>query len=202
MMMPTSAFSSSASFSASSARHHLVIASLLGDVAPDHHAERPSVDHRDAIREIEPQRFARTVRRGKLDDRRMPGHRVAGQALAHLLTQNIEDVLRISQTEFGERPADQLLSRFAEQASQRCIHIGHRAVRQGDEDDEIGRLVEQRVETLQTLDVLAQLRVITLVERALAQADDAGAPGLPIVHFRWLRHRSPERRPRWQTAGW
>ena len=30
-------------------RHHLVVASTLGNIAPDHHPEQPTVDHRDAI---------------------------------------------------------------------------------------------------------------------------------------------------------
>ena len=79
-------------------RHHLVIASALGDVAPDHHPEQPAVDDRDAIREVEPQRLAGTIGRRELDNDRMPGHRVGGHAVTHFLAQDVEDILRVTET--------------------------------------------------------------------------------------------------------
>ena len=123
-----------------------------------------------------------------------------GHAVAHFLAQNVKYTLCIAQAQLGKRPTDQVLGRRAKQTPERGIGVGHRAVGQGDEDHEVGRLVEQRVKALQTIDVLAQLRVVALVERAFAKADDAGTFGFPVVHFRSLPRKLPARRPTSHSA--
>lgn len=72
------------------------------------------------------------------------------------------------------------------------IGIDDLAFRYRHQQHKVGGVIQQGAKTLQPVQILAQLRVVALVEGVLAQTYDLLLAPLPlIVPVTWLHHKSP-----------
>jgi hypothetical protein len=150
----------------------LLVALAFGDVAPNQYAVTTFVDGCQLIRQFEPDfPVSRGTEGGNQRVRRRIAPRIG--PVRHLAQQVGKHAVGAVNAKVDEWCAEQRIGCSLQKVSQRHIGVGDRAFGQGDQDDEIGRVVEQRAKALQPLEILTQLGVVAFSKRATTEANDA-----------------------------
>ena len=171
--------------------NHLMRFFSFRDIASDQHTITIALQQGRAQGQIQPDATAFTA---ILRQHRMAFDRAVPRGRTGVLAQNRHDFVRIAQTQRGKGTTDQGLCPATQQKPQRFIGINDHTLRDRQHDDDIAGTVKQQSKTLEAIQIFAQLGIITLAERAFAEADNLALALFPIVRIRGLRHRSPVHR--------